>query len=226
MSMFMLDIGDPLSFSVMIYSRKCIRDFIKRKNKISSMMEYTPGGVGSLKLLTRDPKWIISPLLKAIHRVKSDVNSNMIWDNPPELLHQYKGRMLRDPTNSQYRNDYISLVAGFDKIRYWSPVRYLADVLHTKGIVAMDGERLMGYICFASLETNGTFLLAGIVDDAICTQDPRNCPFVREVEMFGMYAAALINLCSTKKKQEHRHRHCVWFLKSTSSPTSQSRFHR
>eukprot|EP00971_Amphidinium_carterae_P182826 3628045-Amphidinium_carterae.1 len=70
-------------------------------------------------------------------------------------------------------------------MRYWSPVKYLADALHARGLVRMNAESLMGYICFASLETNGTFLLAGIIDDAMCTQDPRNCPFIREVEMFG-----------------------------------------
>lgn len=40
MSMFLLDVGGPLSFSVMIDSRKVIRDFIKRNNEISSIMDY------------------------------------------------------------------------------------------------------------------------------------------------------------------------------------------
>jgi hypothetical protein len=59
--MFLLDVGGPLSFSVMIYSRKIIRDFTKRKNKISSMMDFPPGGIGGVKVLKNDPKWVISP---------------------------------------------------------------------------------------------------------------------------------------------------------------------
>jgi hypothetical protein len=191
-TMFSLEVGDPLSFSVLIYSRKIIRDFIKRKNKISAVMDYPPGGLGSVKILKQDPKWILGPLLKALHRVNSEVNSNSVWDNPPHFLQEYKGKKQRVPTNSQYKSDYVSLVAGFDKMRYWLPVRYLADALHVRGLVKMDGEKSMGYVCFASLETNGTFLLvSGIIDDAMCSQDPRNCPFMREVNMFGMYAALI-----------------------------------
>jgi hypothetical protein len=146
MTMFSLEVGDPLSFSVQIYSRKIIRDFIKRKNKISAVMDYPPGGLGSVKILKQDPKWILGPLLKALHRVNSEVNSNSVWDNPPHFLQEYKGKIQRDPTNFQYKSNYVSLVAGFDKMRYWSPVRYLADALHVRGLVKMDGEKLMGYV--------------------------------------------------------------------------------
>jgi hypothetical protein len=70
-------------------------------------------------------------------------------------------------------------------------VKYLADALNAKGLVKMDGVILMGYVCFAALETNGTFLLAGILDDAMCIQDPKNGPFIREMQMHGMYAALI-----------------------------------
>jgi hypothetical protein len=100
------------------------------------------------------------------------------------------------------------LVAGFDKMRYWSPVRYLGDALHSKGLVNMKmyGEKLMGYIYFASLETNGTFLVAGIVDDAMCTQDPRHCPYIREVEQ-DVWNVCCIHLCSTQEEQVPHHQH-------------------
>ena len=140
--------------------------------------------------MTSELNWLVGPLLHAIERIDSDVNSNAIWDNPL-VLDRFKSFIKRDKSSPQYRGDYISLVAGFDKMRYWSPVKYLADALQARGIVEMDGESLMGFVCFASLETNGTFLLAGIIDDAMCTQDPKNGPFSRESRMFGMYTALI-----------------------------------
>jgi hypothetical protein len=67
MNMYCLEVGDPLSFSVTIYSRKIIRDYIKRRNKISTVMNYPPGGLGNVKVLKHEPNWILDPLLKAIY---------------------------------------------------------------------------------------------------------------------------------------------------------------
>jgi hypothetical protein len=42
MSLFHLNIGDPLSFSIVIYSRKVIGDFVKRQLKIQSILNASP----------------------------------------------------------------------------------------------------------------------------------------------------------------------------------------
>jgi hypothetical protein len=189
MDMFKLDVGDPLMFTMMVYSRKCIRDHVKRQWKVASM-KLPSDNVTSVKQMSTELNWLVGPLLDAIERIDSEVNSNAIWDNPL-LLDRFRSFIQRDKSSPQYRGDYISLVAGFDKMRYWSPVKYLVDALQARGIVQMDGETLMGFVCFTSLETNGTFLLAGIIDDAMCTQDPKNGPFSRESRMFGMYAALI-----------------------------------
>jgi hypothetical protein len=39
-------------------------------------------------------------------------------------------------------------------------VRYLADALTARGVIKMTALQMMGYVCFAALETNGTFLLS------------------------------------------------------------------
>jgi len=49
----------------------------------------------------------------------------------------------------------------------------------------------MGFICFAGLETNGTFLLSGIIDDAMSCVDPKYSTFANEVNRYGMYAALI-----------------------------------
>jgi hypothetical protein len=78
------------------------------------MMDYPLGGVGNAKALKYELNWIISPLMKAIHRVNSDVNTDSAWDNPSDLIRQYKGKVQRDEaSNPQYNGEYVSLVAGF-----------------------------------------------------------------------------------------------------------------
>lgn len=187
MKMFHLNVGDPLSFSVMVYSRKCIGDHIKKQLKIQTLLY--PEKVAS-KASLPDLYWLISPLLKAIHRVDSDFNTNAVWDDHSVINH-YMSNIKRDPSNTQYQGDYIELVAGFDKMRYWSPVRYLADALHARNIIEMTPKHLMGYICFASLETNGTFLLSGIIDDILAHSDPNGTAFMRDFEKYGLYAALI-----------------------------------
>jgi hypothetical protein len=184
----------------MVYSRKCIRDHIKKQVKIVSMKDTSLEGISMVKLLSNHLNWLISPLLNAIERVDSAKKSNAIWDNH-SILQDYMTEKKQDSKLSQYRGEYVSLAAGFDKMHYWSPVKYLADaLLNDKGLVKMEGTTLMGFVCFAALETNGTFLLAGILDDALCIQDPKNDPFMREMQMHGMYAALLIFAAHRKNK--------------------------
>jgi hypothetical protein len=216
MELSKLSTGDPLLFSMMVYSRKCLRDHMKRQNKISAMIDTSVEGFSSINILSKELNWLISPLLQAIQRIDSEVNTNAIWDNPL-LMENLRSKVVRDTKTTQYQGDYVSLVAGFDKMRYWSPVRYLADALHAKGLISMTGENLMGYICFSSLETNGTFLLSCIIDNAMCTQDPLNCHFIREVKRYGVYAALIFaanrknrntgtgNVYGSSKVPRHQH---------------------
>lgn len=210
MRLFHLDIGDPLSFAMLLYSRKAILDFIRKEQRIEGMLNNT--AINPLKY----PQWLITPLMKAVQRVNSDMNTNAIWDDP-NVLDNYKKLMKRDKDSSQYCGYYSPIVAGFDKMRYWSPVRYLADVLHARNIVPMTLEHMMGYVCFAGLETNGTFLLSSIVDEALCTIDPRHSTFVKEVTRYGMYAALVFaghrknkrngtgNIYGSSKNNRHQH---------------------
>jgi len=65
------------------------------------MIESADEGITSVKALSTQSNWLIGPLLEAIQRVDSEVNSNAIWDNPA-LLEQYRSQMKRDSHNSQY----------------------------------------------------------------------------------------------------------------------------
>jgi hypothetical protein len=159
---------------------------------------------------------LIVPLLKAITRVKSYANTNAIWDDH-DIIESYKLLAKVDRDKTQYRGYYCPLVAGFDKMRYWSPVRYLADVLHARNVLPMTKIHMMGYVCFAALETNGTFLLSGIIDDALCCVDPRHSTFIKEVHRYGMYAALIFagsrknkgngtgNIYGSSKVPRHQH---------------------
>jgi hypothetical protein len=62
MEVFHLDVGDSLSFSLVIYSRKCIADFVKRKLRVDNIIQPVPGNES--KLPTN--YWLIGPLLEAI----------------------------------------------------------------------------------------------------------------------------------------------------------------
>jgi hypothetical protein len=210
MTLFHLQVGDPLSFGMLLYSRRVVVDFVRKDLKIQGMIN----GCG---LVANNPsRFLISPLLKAISRVNSDMNSNAIWDDPT-IMDSYKLLVMSYKDSTQYRGSFCPIVAGFDKMRYWSPVRYLADVLHARDVVPMTTYHMMGYICFAALETNGTFLLSGIIDDAMCCVDPRQSTFVKEVQRYGMYAALLFaghrknkstgigNIYGSSKYPRHQH---------------------
>jgi hypothetical protein len=210
MKVFHLDVGDPLSFSILLYSRRVILDFVKKDAVIKSMLD------GSTKGTPNPSRFLIVPLLKAITHVKSYTNTNAIWDDHG-IIESYKLLAKVDRDKTQYRGYYCPLVAGFDKMRYWSPVRYLADVLHARNVLPMTKIHMMGYVCFAALETNGTFLLSGIIDDALCCVDPRHSTFIKEVHRYGMYAALIFagsrknkgngtgNIYGSSKVPRHQH---------------------
>jgi hypothetical protein len=210
MKLFHLQVGDPLSFGMLLYSRRVVLDFVRKELKIQGMID------GNGSVANNPSRFLISPLLKAISRVNSDMNTNAIWDDP-SIMDSYKLLVMSDKNNTQYSGSFCPIVAGFDKMRYWSPVRYLADVLHARGIVAMTTQHMMGYVCFAALETNGTFLLSGIIDDAMCCVDPRQSTFVKQVHRYGMYAALIFaghrknrttgtgNIYGSSKLPRHQH---------------------
>ena len=79
MTLFKLDVGDPLSFSMVLYSRKVIGDFVKKYRK-TNLVKDAVSNNDRLKL--PESWWLIKPLLKEIEKVDSERNSNKIWDDP------------------------------------------------------------------------------------------------------------------------------------------------
>jgi hypothetical protein len=184
MNLFNLKVGDPLSFSMVLYSRKVVGDFVKKQLRLQSVLD------ASTEVTTSNlPEcwWLLKPLIRAILRVDSDVNSNAIWDDH-SLLGDYMNKIQRDSNNTQYQGGYISMVRGFDPMRYWSPVRYMFDALHARKVICMTYYDALAFCTFASLETNGTFLLSGIVDDILSNRDTL---FIEDYKKYGLYAALI-----------------------------------
>jgi hypothetical protein len=130
--------------------------------------------------------------------VESEVNSNAIWDKPT-LLDEYMTKVKSDPKGNMYQGDYISLVAGFDKMRFWSSIKYLFDTLHAREVIKMDRKHAMGFACFVSFETNGTFLISAILDELLCSESPKDTLFIKEVDKYGLYAALIFAACRKNK---------------------------
>ena len=196
MSLFNLKVGDPLSFSMVLYSRKVVGDYVKKQLRIQPIKE----------AICKDDHpnlpdcwWLLKPLLIAIESIDSEVNTNAIWDDFT-TLHDYIEDIQCEPKSSQYKDKYISLQAGFDKMRHWSPVKYLVDVLHARKIIHMHRDDVMGFICFAALETNGTFLLSAIVDEVLSSTTPSATLFMKEVDTHGLYAALIF--AAQRKNEE------------------------
>jgi len=61
------------------------------------------------------------------------------------LLDDYIDKMQCDDS-AQYQGEYISLMAGYDKMHYWLPVKYLVDALHARKVINMTHANLMGLI--------------------------------------------------------------------------------
>jgi hypothetical protein len=187
MSLFHLQVGDPLSFSMVLYSRKVVGDYVKKQLRIQAIKES--------RREDDHPNlpecwWLLKPLLLAIERIDSEVNTNAVWDDFT-ILNKYIEDVRCEPKSPQYKQGYISLQAGFDKMRYWSPVKYLVDVLHARKIIKMHRDDVMGFICFAALDTNGTFLLSAIVDEVLSSSTPSATLFMKEVDTYGLYAALI-----------------------------------
>jgi hypothetical protein len=49
----------------------------------------------------------------------------------------------------------------------------------------------MGFICFVSFETNGTYLISGVLDEVLCSDNPSETVFIKEANTYGVYAALL-----------------------------------
>jgi hypothetical protein len=187
MSLFHLKIGDPLSFSIVIYSRKVIGDFVKRNLKIQSILNASrEDSINNLP----NCWWILKPLINAFQKIDSDTNSNALWDDP-SLIDHFLDKTRHDVERSQYKGDYVSLQPGYDPMRYWSPVKYLFDALQARNIITWNRNDAMGFVCFASLETNGTFLLSAIVDDLLSSNDPGSTLFMDDYKEYGLYAALI-----------------------------------
>jgi hypothetical protein len=188
MNLFHLNVGDPLSFSLVLYSRKVIGDFIKKQLKLQSILNASNEDSNNN---LPDCWWLLKPLIEAFQKVDSEVNSNAIWDDP-SLLDKFMDKVQRDHDgNAQYQGDYVLLSPGFDPMRYWSPVKYLFDALQARQIVKWNRHDALGLVCFASLEINGTFLLSSIVDDLLSNSDPINTLFMEEYKKYGLYAALI-----------------------------------
>jgi hypothetical protein len=177
---------------MLLYSRLVVSHFIKKDRQIKEMLDTSKDGLQS------PSKFLIVPLLKAVTRVKSEMDTNAIWDDP-SIVNTYTAMATIDKSSTQYTGYYCPLVAGFDKMRYWSPVRYLADVLTARNVITMTSLNLMGFVCFAGLETNGTFLLSGIIDDALMCHNPKYSTFANEVNRYGIYAALIFGGCRKNK---------------------------
>jgi hypothetical protein len=106
MSLFHLNIGDPLSFSIMIYSRKVIGGFVKRQLKIQSILNAS--SEDSINNLP-DCWWILKPLINAFQKIDSEMNSNALWDDP-SLLDHFLDKARHDVERSQYKGWYQATI--------------------------------------------------------------------------------------------------------------------
>jgi hypothetical protein len=75
MTLFNLDVGDPLSFSMVLYSRKVVGTFVKKYLKTNLVKDAV---FNDNKLKLPDLWWLIKPLLKEIEQVNSERNTNKL----------------------------------------------------------------------------------------------------------------------------------------------------
>jgi hypothetical protein len=87
------EVGDPLSSGMLLYSRRVVVNFVRKDLKIRGMID----GCGSVA--NNPSRFLISPLLKAIGRVNSDMNTNAIWDDP-SIMDSYKHLVISDKDNT------------------------------------------------------------------------------------------------------------------------------
>lgn len=145
MEVFHLEVGYHQSFSLVIYSRKCMADFLKRQLWVTNIMHPYQGKESNLPT----GHWLISPLWKAIKQLEQcEVNFNAIWDKH-NSLNDYMARVDTDVNGNQHQGDFMSLVAAsFDKMRYWSLIKYLFDALHARKVTIINGKHAMRFTCF------------------------------------------------------------------------------
>ena len=183
MSVFGLSVGKRLSVLVACYARKCIADYCKKQLQIKSVIDGTINN-------SNVPLWLLRPVLERLTNVTCESNTNLLWDDPGPTLRRWRMECTKH-INDQYRGNYIKVLAGYDKTQYWSPVKYLADLLHAQHVISWTGTSLMEYIIYVSFYSNGTFLLSGILDEAMSVTDPRYSRFANEVKIHGVLASLL-----------------------------------
>jgi len=115
-------VGGSLSISLMVYSRKCVGDYIKKRRTILELVQ-NPSASNKF----------IAPILSALERVQSVVNYGQIWDNAEvhrsmatdliaKPLTEYKTRKLPTGGNigykapRQYNGKFQKIRASFDKM--------------------------------------------------------------------------------------------------------------
>jgi hypothetical protein len=187
MNYFHLEVGDPLSFSMVLYSRKVVGDYIKKQLKLKSIMDAKdPGKDQKLP----DCWWLLKPLLEKIEEVESEANTNAVWDDF-SLLDKYKTMSQSDPNTEVYDGKYCSLDTGYDNCRHWSCVKYLFDAMEAHKVLWWNRNDALGFICFASMETSNTLVLSEIIDDVLCSYIPKQHSLIQEAKKYGMYAALI-----------------------------------
>ena len=228
MSFFNLSVGDPLSFSMVLYSRKVVGEYVKKQLKLKSITD-CPDPANNPKL--PDCWWLLKPLLGKIQEVDSDANTNAIWDNH-SCLDKYMTRYQSNSEGNYYDGKLCSLEMGNDPTRHWSFAKYLFDAMEANRALGLNGwkrDDAVGYICFATLESSDPCVLSGIIDDVLCSKVPSQHMTMLEAKKYGMYAALIFaahrknhnlcndmdNGCSKLCRHEHANKDtCAAFLSS------------
>jgi hypothetical protein len=187
MAFFKLQVGDPLSFSIVLYSRKVVGDYVKKQLKIKTILDAADNVVNPH---LPDCWWLLKPILTAIEQVDSEANTNALWDDQ-SLLEKYASESRCDADSDEYTGHYISLRSGYDRTRYWSCVKYLFDTIEARRIFHWTREQAMGFICFVTLEGCSAFLLSGIIDECLCSTSPKWTALIQDANKYGMYAALI-----------------------------------
>jgi hypothetical protein len=125
-----------------------------------------------------------------IGQVDSKQNTNKVWDDC-SIWDDFHHKARCDPDSHQYQGKYISLLPGYDRMRHWSTIKYLCDVLHTKGILEMDCNNIINFICFAAFETNGIFLISSIVEKLVTSHCTSDTEFKKDYNRHRIYAALI-----------------------------------
>jgi hypothetical protein len=219
MKYFKLDVGDPLSFSMVLYSRKVVGNFVKKHLQTNAVITATFHGD---KSNLPDSWWLIKPLLLEIERVDSEMNTNQLWDNP-SILEDYIKKKRCDSDSEPYCSWYVPLLPGYDRMRHWSPIKYLVDVLHARHIIVMTRNNVMAFICFSTFQSNGNFLISSIIDELLMSTNPEDTSFMKDYKEHGLYAALVLATVCKNESASNESAHGVsakWRFKNCQGEAS------